>query len=99
MVAQLVLEQRRAVAITCSHASSMGLLPLAAQQRLAERLARLQVEVVALPIKTATALVSAKARAGSGPHVSQIENVSSDAVTTVGTNQDTTLSVRDSIGA
>ena len=27
MVAQLVLEQRRAVAITCSHASSMALLP------------------------------------------------------------------------
>jgi cytosine deaminase len=44
------LERRRPeLPITCSHASSMGLLPLAAQQRLAERLARLQVEVVALP--------------------------------------------------
>jgi cytosine deaminase len=49
----LVLEQlerhRPQLPITCSHASSMGLLPLAAQQRLAERLARLQVGVVALP--------------------------------------------------
>ena len=49
----LLLEQlerhRPDLPITCSHASSMGLLPLAAQQRLAERLARLQVDVVALP--------------------------------------------------
>jgi cytosine deaminase len=50
---QLLLEQlerwRPDVAITCSHASSMGLLSLAAQQRLGERLARRAVGVVALP--------------------------------------------------
>lgn len=45
-----LLERRRPdVPITCSHASSVGLMPLAAQQRLADRLARLAVEVVALP--------------------------------------------------
>lgn len=50
---QLLLEQlersRPQVSITCSHASSMGLMPLPAQQRLADRLARCAVEVVALP--------------------------------------------------
>jgi len=50
---RLLLDQlalrRPPVAITCSHASSCGLLPLSAQQRLAERLARAQVAVVALP--------------------------------------------------
>ena len=50
---RLLLEQlarrRPQVPITCSHASSLGLLALPAQQRLAERLARWQVAVVALP--------------------------------------------------
>jgi cytosine/creatinine deaminase len=50
---RLLLDQldrvRSEVLITCSHASSMGLLPLAAQQRLADRLAQQQVGVVALP--------------------------------------------------
>jgi cytosine deaminase len=50
---RLLLDQlarvRPEVLITCSHASSMGLLPLTAQQRLAERLAHWQVAVVALP--------------------------------------------------
>ncbi|MFM8259257.1 MAG: cytosine deaminase, partial [Vulcanococcus sp.] len=50
---RLLLDQldrlRPEVPITCSHASSMGLLALAAQQRLAERLAQWQVAVVALP--------------------------------------------------
>jgi cytosine deaminase len=50
---RLLLDQldrvRPEVLITCSHASSMGLLPLAAQQRLADRLAQQQVGVVALP--------------------------------------------------
>ena len=50
---RLLLEQvaRRPpeVSITCSHASSVGLLSLQAQQRLAERLARWQMAVVALP--------------------------------------------------
>ena len=50
---QLLVEQleRRPVSvpITCSHASSMGLLPAHRQRGLAERLARHQVAVVALP--------------------------------------------------
>lgn len=50
---RLLLEQleRRSCSapITCSHASSMGLLPAAAQRRLAERLARQRLAVVALP--------------------------------------------------
>ena len=50
---RLLLEQleRRPVAvpITCSHASSMGLLPAGAQRRLAERLARQRLAVVVLP--------------------------------------------------
>ena len=37
------------VPITCSHASSMGLLPAGPRRRLAERLAALDVAVVALP--------------------------------------------------
>ena len=49
MVAQLVLEQRRAVAITCSHASSMALLPPRNCDRLADRLAAANIAVVALP--------------------------------------------------
>ena len=49
MVAQLVLEQRRAVAITCSHASSMALLPQRNCDRLADRLAAANIAVVALP--------------------------------------------------
>ena len=44
------LQQRRpAVPITCSHASSLGLLPSDRQRRIAEQLAALQVEVIALP--------------------------------------------------
>ena len=49
MVAQLVLEQRRAVAITCSHASSLALLPQRNCDRLADRLAAANIAVVALP--------------------------------------------------
>ena len=49
LVAGLALEQRRAVAITCSHASSMGLLPARACDRLADRLAEAEIAVVALP--------------------------------------------------
>lgn len=49
MVAQLVLEQRRAVAITCSHASSMSLLPQHNCDQLADRLAAANIAVVALP--------------------------------------------------
>lgn len=41
--------QPRQLAITCSHCCSMALLPLAAQRRLAERLAAQAVAVVALP--------------------------------------------------
>lgn len=45
-----VLQQwRPSVPITCSHASSMGLMRLARQRRLAEQLAQLDVSVVALP--------------------------------------------------
>lgn len=40
---------RPGIPITCSHVSSLALLPLPAQQRLAEQLARWQVAVVALP--------------------------------------------------
>jgi cytosine deaminase len=43
------LEQRRAVPITCSHASSMALLPPRACDQLAERLAAADIAVVALP--------------------------------------------------
>ena len=50
---RMLLEQleRRpcSVPITCSHASSMGLLPADAQRRLAERLAQQRLAVVALP--------------------------------------------------
>jgi cytosine deaminase len=49
LVAGLALEQRRAVAITCSHASSMGLLAERACDRLADRLAEAEIAVVALP--------------------------------------------------
>jgi len=49
LVARVALEQRRAVAITCSHASSMGLLPPRACDQLAERLAAAEIAVVALP--------------------------------------------------
>ncbi len=49
MVADVALEQRRGVAITCSHASSMTLLPCRARERLAERLAAADIAVVALP--------------------------------------------------
>lgn len=50
---RLLLEQLErqpvSVPITCSHASSMGLLPAGAQRRLAERLAQQRLAVVALP--------------------------------------------------
>lgn len=49
MVAALLQQQRPGVPVTCSHASSMGLLPSAACADLAERLAELAVTVVALP--------------------------------------------------
>lgn len=49
LVARVALAQRRAVAITCSHASSMGLLPPRACDQLAERLAAAEIAVVALP--------------------------------------------------
>jgi len=49
LVARGVLEQRRAVPITCSHASSMALLPPRACDQLAERLAAADIAVVALP--------------------------------------------------
>ncbi|MBM5806795.1 MAG: cytosine deaminase [Cyanobacteria bacterium M_surface_10_m2_179] len=46
-----VLEQQRPpqLPISCSHASSLGLLPAGAQRRLAERLAAQAVSVIALP--------------------------------------------------
>ncbi|MCP9774093.1 amidohydrolase family protein [Cyanobium sp. HWJ4-Hawea] len=49
LLTRLVLEQRRAVAITCSHCCSMALLPQARLERLAEQMARAQLAVVALP--------------------------------------------------
>ena len=48
-LARLVREQRLALPITCSHASSMSLLPPPAVERLAERLAAAELAVVALP--------------------------------------------------
>ena len=52
-LARLVLEQRLALPITCSHASSMSLLPAPAVERLAERLAAAELAVVALPTTNA----------------------------------------------
>ena len=49
LLVQLLERWRPPVPITCSHASSMGLLGPAAQRRLAERLAALELAVVALP--------------------------------------------------
>jgi cytosine/creatinine deaminase len=49
LVARTALELRPSIPITCSHASSMGLLKTAACERLAERLAAAGVMVVSLP--------------------------------------------------
>ena len=46
---ELLEQGRPPVAITCSHASSMGLLPPEPQRRLAERMAALELAVVGLP--------------------------------------------------
>jgi len=45
----LIERQGCAVPVTCSHASSMGLLPLEPRIRLAERMAAVGLQVVALP--------------------------------------------------
>lgn len=50
LVARTVIEQRLAVPITCSHASSLGLLRGRRLARLAERLAAAELGVVALPL-------------------------------------------------
>ena len=50
LVSGLALEQRRAVAITCSHASSMILMSAGDCDRLADRLAEAEIAVVALPM-------------------------------------------------
>ena len=49
LLVELLERWRPPVPITCSHASSMGLLRPAGQRRLAERLAALELAVVALP--------------------------------------------------
>jgi cytosine deaminase len=49
LVARVALERLSAVPITCSHASSMALLPPQACDRLADRLAAAEIAVVALP--------------------------------------------------
>ena len=53
LLLELLEQWRPPVPITCSHACSMALLPLPARQRLAERLAALEVSVVALPTTNA----------------------------------------------
>ena len=50
LLCEVLAEQRSGVPITCSHASSLALLPDAACRRLADRLAALEVSVVALPL-------------------------------------------------
>ena len=49
LLTSLIERQGCGVPVTCSHASSMGLLPLGARIRLAERMAAAGLQVVALP--------------------------------------------------
>ena len=49
LLLELLEHRRPPVPITCSHASSLGLLPLPVQERLAMRLAAVGVSVIALP--------------------------------------------------
>jgi len=49
LLTSLIERQGCGVPVTCSHASSMGLLPLGARVRLAERMAAAGLQVVALP--------------------------------------------------
>lgn len=50
MLCEVLAELRSGVPVTCSHASSLVLLPDSACRRLADRLAALEVSVVALPL-------------------------------------------------
>jgi cytosine deaminase len=50
LLCAVLAEQSSGVPVTCSHASSLALLPDAACRRLADRLAALEVSVVALPL-------------------------------------------------
>ena len=49
----VVEKEGASVPITCSHLSSLGLAPRRARQRLFERMARLHIKVVALPLTNA----------------------------------------------
>ena len=61
---KLLDQQQVDVPITCSHLSSLGLVPVAEQQRLCERMAEHRVQVVALPLTNAWLLGR---RAGTTP--------------------------------